>query len=229
MSESLTRIPWLRRQAAAWNGDRLYNRVWRYPVYLRRIRRQFDLFHVCDHSYSQLIHELLTSRTGVFCHDLDTFRCLLEPAADPRPEWFRAIARRALKGFQKAAVVFHTTNTVRTQIERHGLIDPKRLIQAPYGVSAEFHSIPQEDSQVNDLLAPLGGAPFVLHVGSCIPRKRVDVLLRILAELGKQHRDLQLVQVGGDWTSAHRDLIRSLGMAVTTTGPAHHCRPVSPR
>ena len=69
----------------------------------------FDLFHVVDHTYAQLVHALPADRTGVYCHDLDAFRCLLEPAADPRPRWFRALARRILTGMQKAAVVFHNS------------------------------------------------------------------------------------------------------------------------
>src|SRR5206468_3095008 len=92
------------------NADRLLNRMWDYPRYARGRVCDFDLFHVCDHSYSQLVHRLPAARTGVYCHDLDTFRCLLEPAAEPRPRWFRAMARHILRGMQKAAVVFYSTD-----------------------------------------------------------------------------------------------------------------------
>ena len=76
--------------AAAFNADRLLNRFVHFPRYARRAVPRFGLFHVADHTYAQLVHALPAGRTGVYCHDLDAFRCLLDPAADPRPRWFRA-------------------------------------------------------------------------------------------------------------------------------------------
>src|SRR5262245_7128515 len=106
------RLPWLGRKKQAQDLDRLINRMRDYPRYLRSYVRQAGpdaFFHLCDHSYSQVVHELPAERTGVYLHDLDTFRCLLEPEKEPRPRWFRAMARRILRGLQKAAIVFHST------------------------------------------------------------------------------------------------------------------------
>src|SRR5262249_20945394 len=153
--------------------------LWDYPRHLRQRRNDFDLFHVVDHSYAQLVHALPAERTGVFCHDLDAFRCLLEPARDPRPRWFRAIARRVLDGFRKAALVFHSTEQVRGEIERHGLAAPACLVRAPYGISPEFTPDAPGPDRLPAPVVALGGAPFLLHVGSCIPRKRIDVLLDV--------------------------------------------------
>ncbi|MHC5543090.1 glycosyltransferase family 1 protein, partial [Singulisphaera rosea] len=99
----MTRVPIVRGRGAARNADRLLNRFWDYPRSLGRRARQgeFDLYHLVDHSYSQLVHALPDDRTIVTCHDLDTFRCLLDPAREPRPAWFRAFARRTLEGMQK--------------------------------------------------------------------------------------------------------------------------------
>ena len=189
------------------NIDRLANRFIGYPSFLRKRVRDYDLFHLCDHSYSQLVHVLPAERTGVFCHDLDTFRCLLEPAQEPRPRWFRAMARRILTGMQKAAVVFYTTEAVRRQIEHYGLLDTKRLVKAPLGIAAEFAAASSEPAGVFGTLSE----PYLLHVGSCIPRKRVDVLLDVFAALRKQHPELRLVQIGGEWTPAQREQIGRLG------------------
>ncbi|HEX3850047.1 MAG TPA: glycosyltransferase family 1 protein [Polyangiaceae bacterium] len=199
-------VPVLGARRQAFNADRLLNRLHDYPRFLRSRAGAFDLFHVCDHSYANLIHELPARRVGVFCHDLDTFRSVLTPESDPRPGWFKAMARRALGGLQKAAIVFHTTSTVRAEIERHGLVDPARLVQAPYGIASEFSPTPsaQHDAAATGLLRSLGGAPFLLHVGSCIPRKRVDVLLEVFAAVRRKRAGLRLVQVGGEWTAEHR-------------------------
>ena len=206
-----TRIPWLGRRRAAFNADRLLNRLWDYPRRLRRRAAEFDLFHVCDHSYAQLVHALPAGRAGVYCHDLDTFRCVLGPAREPRPRWFRAAARHVLHGLQKAALVFYSTGWVRDQIVAYGLIDPERLVHAPPGVSPEFTPRPDERNEAVPFPAP-GGRPFLLHVGSCIPRKRIDVLLSVFARVRERFPGLVLVQVGGQWTVPQLEQITRLGI-----------------
>jgi glycosyltransferase involved in cell wall biosynthesis len=205
-------VPVIRKRNGAQNLDRLLNRFWDYPRYLRRRVGEYDCFHLCDHSYSQLVHELPAQRTGVLCHDLDTFRCLLEPRLDPRPRWFRAMVRRILAGLEKTAVVFHNSVLTRRQIEKYGLIDPAKLIHAPYGIAPEFTPESVEDVPENFPLAELGGRPFLLHVGSCIPRKRIDVLLDVFAGVKARCPDLVLVQAGGSWTQAQREQIERLGI-----------------
>ena len=206
-----TRMPWLGRRRAAFNADRLLNRLWDYPRRLRRRVAAFDLFHVCDHSYAHLVHALPPERTGVYCHDLDAFRCLLEPAREPRPLWFRAMTRNILAGLQKAAVVFYSTAGVRQAIEAHGLINPGRLVHAPYGVAREYTADPDDPGRAIPFPAP-GGRPFLLHVGSCIPRKRIDVLLSVFARVRERFPDLVLVQVGGQWSEAQQEQITRLGI-----------------
>jgi len=214
-------LPLLGRRRLAFNADRLLNRFWDYPRHLRRRRHEFDLFHLCDHSYAQLLGELPPGSAGVFCHDLDTFRCLLEPDREPRPRWFRAVTRRTLRGFGRAAVVFHTTAEVRRQIECHGLADPARLVRAPLGVAPEFTPVPAGDDPVPEAVARPAGAPFLLHVGSCVPRKRIDVLLDVFAAVRARRPGLRLVQVGGPWPAARVRQLERLqlsGAVVRLTG-----------
>jgi glycosyltransferase involved in cell wall biosynthesis len=209
-----TRLPLIGRRKLAGNADRLCNRHWDYPRALRPLVDQYSLFHVIDHSYAHLVHGLPADRTGVFCHDLDAFRCLLEPQRDPRPRWFRALARRALTGMQRAAIVFHTTREIRRQIEQHDLVDSTRLVQAPYGWSTVFDPDPDQPPQ---RIAGLPGdwlrVPFLLHVGSCVPRKRIDVLLEVFSGVRRHHPLIRLIQVGGTWTEAQRQQIDQLNIA----------------
>ncbi len=193
------------------NADRLLNRFVHFPRFARRAAQQFDLFHVADHSYAQLVHALPAERTGVYCHDLDAFRCLLDPRADPRPRWFRALARRILTGLQSAAVVFHSTAAVRDDILRHGLVDAAKVVHAPYGVAAEFTPA-ASDLPTVPWLDVVAGHPWLLHVGSCIPRKRIDVLLDVVAELRRRVPELRLVKVGGEWTADHHARIARHGL-----------------
>ena len=41
---------------AAFNADRLLNRFVHFPRHARRRADHFDLFHVADHTYAQLVH-----------------------------------------------------------------------------------------------------------------------------------------------------------------------------
>lgn len=205
-----TRFSVIGTRKAAFNGDRLLNRFWDYPNYLKKIANQFDVFHVCDHTYAQLVHELPANRTGVYCHDIDAFRSLIEPEREPRPRWYRAMSQRILDGLQKAAIVFYSTQTVRQQLEQYQLVNPGRLVHAPYGIAPEF-SI--EDIE---LLPETIQSPFVLHVGSCIPRKRIDVLLDVFAELNRFYPELQLVKVSGEWTEEQNQQLDQLNIRSKT-------------
>lgn len=203
------RVPRFGDRRAALNVDRLVGRYLDYPARLLFERSRFDAFHLVDHSYAQLLHALPAGRAGVFCHDLDTFLCLLEPERDPRPAWFRALTRVTFTGLQKAAVVFHTTNVVREHILRHRVVDPERLIQAPYGVAPEFHPGPPEPLP-EELATRLGGRPFVLHVGNALARKRLDVLFEVFARLRARLPELMLVQKGAVLEPKHREQLQRL-------------------
>ena len=206
------RLPVLKGRRIAFNADRLLNRFWDYPRHLRARLSDFDCFHICDHSYAHLTHELPAKRTGVFCHDLDCFRCLLDPRSEPRPRWFRAMTRRILCGLQKASAVFYSTAGMGRRLLQSRLLDPDRLVYAPYGVSPEFHPGPDDLDSLSRVAIGCHDTPFVLHVGSCIPRKRIDVLLHVFAAVKARFPELMLVQVGGEWTAAQREQIEGLGI-----------------
>ncbi|PTL81893.1 glycosyltransferase family 1 protein [Vitiosangium sp. GDMCC 1.1324] len=206
------KLPVLRERRDALNMDRVLTRFLAYPARAALRTRGQDAYHVVDHTYAQLVHALPPERTGVYCHDLDAFRSLVEPEKEPRPAWFRAMAWTTLKGLQRAAVVFHGTRAVREELLRHKLVRPERLVYAPPGVSAEYGPEPVPGDTSDEVLRPLGGRPYVLHVGSGIPRKRVDVLFEVFAALRRQHPDLRLVQQGAALSEAQRAHVERLGI-----------------
>src|SRR5580698_9222090 len=108
------------RGPTKFNLDRLLNRFIDYPRHLQRVRNNFDVFHITDHSYAHLVHYVAKGRAIVTCHDLDAFRVALEPSAKtgsvneaatvPRGRWLvaaplRLMAARQLRGLQSAAIV----------------------------------------------------------------------------------------------------------------------------
>lgn len=206
------KLPVLRERRQALNVDRVLTRFLTYPARAALRTRGHDAYHVVDHSYAQLVHALPAGHTGVYCHDLDAFRCLVEPEKEPRPAWFRAMAWTTLKGMQRAAVVFHSTRAVRDELLRHGLVRAERLVHAPLGVSPEYGPEPLPGDTSDEVLRPLGGKPYVLHVGSGIPRKRVDVLFEVFAALRRRHPELRLVQQGAALNEAQQAHVARLGI-----------------
>jgi glycosyltransferase involved in cell wall biosynthesis len=184
----------------AQNADRLMNRFSGYASWLAPKISHFDSFHLVDHSYSQLLRGLPRGRTIVTCHDLDTFRCLLEPERDPRPRWFRAMTRRILDGFRQAAHVIAVSNATRTGILQYGLFPPESITVIPNGVHPLFSSASNSfwDQKAAEFMPDLGlGASWLLSVGNTLPRKRLDVLLRVFAAVRRSVPGARLVRVGG--------------------------------
>jgi glycosyltransferase involved in cell wall biosynthesis len=205
------RLPWAVDARSAFNADRALARYVAYPFRAWRTRRPGRLFHIVDHSYAQLIHVLPAQRTGVYCHDLDAFRPLLTPVAGA-PAWSRALAWTLLRGLRSAAVIFHSTREVGRTIASLGLAPRSRLVYAPYGVGPEFNPLSDETDGTPQVIEGLNGRPYVLHVGSEIPRKRLDVVFETFARLRAQHPTLRLVQQGARLTAAQQAHVARLGL-----------------
>jgi glycosyltransferase involved in cell wall biosynthesis len=195
------------------NADRFLNRFWDYPRWLRAHRKRFDVFHIVDHSYSQLIHELPADRTVVTCHDLDTFRCVLNPAKEKRSLPFRGMSNHILKGFKKAARITCDSGATRDELLTHHLVPAEHLTVVPNGVhhSLSCKSDPRADLESERLLGPLRHYDL-LHVGTTVPRKRIDVLLRVFAAVHSQLSKARLIRVGGSFTRQQMQLAQALGI-----------------
>jgi glycosyltransferase involved in cell wall biosynthesis len=219
--------PWRRRFSRAQttpgsllNTDRFLNRFWDYPHYLRGRKSEFDLFHLVDHSYGQLLRELPWERTLVTCHDLDTFQCLLNPEQGPRSFLFRKMMERTLDGFRRAARVCCDSIATRDELVRHGLADLQRVAVVPNGVhpSCSPAADAEADRKALELLGETAAGERattldVLHVGSTIPRKRIDLLLRILAAVRKELATVRLIRVGGPFSQSQELLVNQFGLA----------------
>jgi glycosyltransferase involved in cell wall biosynthesis len=194
---------------------RLIGRFVQYPRYLRHAIGDADLFHIVDHSYAHLVHELPPERVVVTCHDVDTFRCLLEPHRERRSFPFRAMARRILTGLQAAAHVTCDTFATYTAVLQHDLLPPERLTVVHNGVHPLLSPDPNPaaDNQLSRKLGRKpGSCPELLHVGTTIARKRIDVLLHVFAEVLKTVRGARLIRVGPPLTREQQALAQRLGV-----------------
>jgi glycosyltransferase involved in cell wall biosynthesis len=194
--------------------SRLFGRFIHYPRELRRIRDQFALFHIVDHSYAHLAHELPPGRAIITCHDIDAFRCLLPPATK-RSYFFRAMTRRILTGMQRAAHVTCDTEATRNEILLNDLLPANRLSVVHNGVHPALGPEPNydADAELSRLLGrPPGSTTELMHVGSTIARKRIDTLLNVFADVRQHRSEVRLLRIGGEFTAQQRQLAQSLGI-----------------
>ena len=211
----LSILPGMSRSQFAWNADRLLNRMTDYPRLLRRGSSNYDLYHIVDHSYAQLVHEVPPERTVVTCHDLDAFRCLTQPEIEPRPKWFCSMARRILDGLRRAAHVICDSESVKNSALSAGLLNGDRVTVIHNGIHPSCSNSPDAaaDAAADRLLGASPEVPLLLNVGSTIPRKRIDLLLRIFAAIREQVPTAKLVRIGGPLTKAQHCLASRLGIA----------------
>jgi hypothetical protein len=95
------------------------------------------------------------------------------------------MSRHVLAGLQRAARITCDTAAVRDELIGEELVPADRLVVAPVGVGTEYSPRPDPDAdrEAARVIASRPGAVELLHVGSTIPEKRVD-LLRSAASCG---------------------------------------------
>ncbi len=215
MKRRLGRLPGVGKSDKSYDADRLISRFWDYPRLLHRLRNEFDVFHIVDHSYAQLVHYLPHERTVVTCHDIDTFRSVLEPQEQHRSIVFNAMTKRILSGLRKAARVTCDSNATQDALLQHNVLPQERTVVIPNGVHPSCSPEPDStaDREASRLLGPVDARVIdLLHVGSTIARKRIDVLLNVFVKIRKKFPQVRLVRAGGDFTPDQSSFVERLGL-----------------
>jgi glycosyltransferase involved in cell wall biosynthesis len=199
----------------AYNADRACNRFIDYPRHLRRVSGTHDVYHIIDHSYAHLAWSLPENRSVVTCHDLDAFRSIVDDRHERRSAAFRAATRYILGGLQRAAAVVCDSAAIADELTRRALVSPERVFVVHLGVGEQFTVTPDPDGDASlaRLLSFPARTPVVLHVGSTIPRKRIDVLLRLFAAVRRREASAQLLHAGEPLTDEQTALARQLAIA----------------
>jgi len=196
--------------------DRIAARQWDYTRALKALPR-FDLYHIVDHTYAHLVHYLPHERSVVTCHDLDAFRSILQPEDEWRSPTFRWMSRRILSGLRLAAHVPCDSEATRAGLLTLAGFPEAQVSVIPNGADATGWDAADglADFEAARLLGPKRPIEL-LHVGSTIPRKRIDVLLDVVAAVRKVRPDTRLVRVGGPFTAEQRIRVRELDLADAT-------------
>lgn len=219
MVRRLTRLPGVRALPVSDTADRIINRVWDYGRWLAPQVSDYDLFHIVDHSYAHLVNGLPAGTAIVSCHDIDAFAGVL-PGTPGQSLVGRFLGQRLLAGLASARMVVCGSVATRNALAVHGVVPAARLTVVPYGVHPVYLARPDEGSE-RDLTERLGtpdeSAPELLHVGSTVERKRIDVLLDTFAEVRRQHPRARLIRVGGAFTRAQARRAEELGLVDAIT------------
>jgi glycosyltransferase involved in cell wall biosynthesis len=206
-----SRLPLFGPSSRAHLADRLTGRLWDYPRWLAPLASQFDVFHIVDHSYAHLVRVLPAERTVVSCHDLDAVRPALARGGRPL-NLSRLLASHVLDGLGRSARIACISQATKAELVSTGRVDAKRVSVAYLGVHPSC--TPQPNMGDAKVMTDKGSeaAPAILHVGSTTARKRIDVVLNMLAGVRARMGDVRLIRVGGALTSEQRALARDLGV-----------------
>jgi glycosyltransferase involved in cell wall biosynthesis len=124
------------------------------------------------------------------------------------------MTNKILAGLRQAAAIVCVSETTRAALLLHRLIEPQQAIVIPNGVAPLYSPAPERngDREAARLLGPGGEAAELLNVGSTVPRKRIDILLRVFAKVRDRYPNFRLIRVGGRFTPEQADLARALGV-----------------
>jgi glycosyltransferase involved in cell wall biosynthesis len=112
-----------------------------------------------------------------------------------------------------AALVVCPSFATRDALLAHKLISEEQLRVVPLGAhpSCSPQSDLPADAEVVRLLGERrAGDADLVHVASTIPRKRIDLLLRVFAEVKRRFPRTRLIRAGGPFTAAQESMVDEL-------------------
>jgi len=170
----------------------LYPLVIRWLLFSKQLKSNQIRFHICDHSNAPYLKYLPADRTSITCHDVLAIRGALgyddaHCSASGTGKMLQMWILRHLKRAERLASVSQLTLTQLRELAQNQEAEKSswRVIHNAY--NADFK--PMAVEPIKALLHPYGLAantPFLLHVGSGLPRKNRRLLLDMVVSMGKQ-------------------------------------------
>jgi len=118
----------------------------------------------------------------------------------------------AWRGVQRARHVIVDSTFIARELRGYLALSPDRLHIVPLGVSPAFRPQPTEKQKAIRQLYVSENGQLLLHVGHTQARKNLPTLLKALALLRQQGREVTLVQIGGRSSRSQRELLSDLGL-----------------
>jgi glycosyltransferase involved in cell wall biosynthesis len=156
------------------------------------------IVHICDHSNAMYLSSTRDVPVVVTCHDLIAVRSALgEELHCPVSFSGKILQRWILCSLRRADAVVCVSKATRGDAEQlvsHGGRSPKIEV-INNGLNYPYRKLPKSEALARLKHIPRIALPFVLHVGSNLPRKNREGVLRIFA-LTKDKWNGQLVFAG---------------------------------
>jgi glycosyltransferase involved in cell wall biosynthesis len=111
----------------------------------------------------------------------------------------RQLLRLSLAGLRRADLIIADSEFTRGGLIKHRLAAPERIVTVPLAVDhAQFRPDPHAADQLLTDYPALAERkrPWLLYVGSELPRKNITTLLQAVARLKQRYPDLALLKVG---------------------------------
>jgi glycosyltransferase involved in cell wall biosynthesis len=187
-----------------------------FPRQLRmRLAGRPVILHICDHSNAMYGVGVEDIPVVVTCHDLIAVRSALgEELHCPVSFTGRLLQRWILRSLRRVDAVVCVSNATRDDAEQIvSLRGPApRLEVIGNGLNYPYQKLEQSDAMARLQNVRGLALPFVLHVGSNLPRKNRDGVLRIFAR-NKDKLDARLVLAGDALDSEQASLAKQLEIA----------------
>lgn len=144
-------------------------------------------YHICDHSNAPYLGHLPRGRTSITCHDVLAIQGALgdKDAYCPASRTGVILQKWILRHLSASAkLAFVSDNTLKS-LEKLSNKQTKGIRKViPNGFNADFQ--PKQRNAAWKILDKTGlkqNTPYILHIGSALPRKNRDMLLRMVAKL----------------------------------------------
>ncbi len=196
-----------------------------FPWALRRQVRALGphgVVQICDHSNAMYVPAAASAGHPVLvvCHDLGAVRGALGEATDvAASRTGRVLQRWIARSLGRADLIVCVSTATKLDVERlirrpDGALPRTELVLN--GLNVPYHRLDPAETHAR-LAAGVPGliadAPFVLNVGSSLPRKNRAGVLRIFARLKEECPTARVVFAGEALTDAVRRLAAELGVA----------------
>jgi glycosyltransferase involved in cell wall biosynthesis len=200
--------------------------------HLFRVKQELPIFHICDHSNAVYTRLLPLNRTVITCHDVLAIRgalgyqdayCEASGAGKVLQQWILSSL------FRTKYIAFVSEFTKQQYLELLDLYGNKHRttqnVTIVYnGFNADFAQLPEDQAkQILNQQQIAFEQPYLLHVGSSLPRKNRGLLVQLLKTVFDSWNGI-VVFVGQPIDTNLQTLIDELGVGeriVSIVKPNH--------
>ena len=168
MNQRWSKLPLIGQSARMHLADRLTGRLWDYPRWLAPRVRDFDVFHVVDHSYAHVMRVLPAERTVVTCNDVDAITAALPATSAIGPEGL--LAKSVLDGVSRAAHVACISEATRTELLASGRVDARTHERHLSRRSSELQAVDRMELAATRSTCCMSAARFRARESTCSSR-----------------------------------------------------------